>query len=165
MQRAPVATSSLLFAYLILEGDTIPTPNLEVDWDTVALEREGPVQVSVFTQPEGLTVFFHIAEGWHIQAADSARADLTPTRVEVQTDLPIEFGTPVWSHPKPYQVGGEQLMVYQEQAVALVPIVALREGGPTEGYLRVRVVYQPCTDTECALPIERQFLLPVRLGE
>jgi len=163
LQQVPSATSSLLYAYLMLEGETMPKPDLKVD--THAPVQEGPVQVQVIPQPDGLMVLFHIEEGWHIQAAQPTRADLTPTRVEVQTDLPIEFGEPIWLPPTPYQVGEERLMVYREQAVVIVPIAGFREGEPTEGYVRVRVVYQPCTDTECALPVERQFLLPVRLGE
>ncbi|MEN3000649.1 MAG: DUF255 domain-containing protein [Armatimonadota bacterium] len=165
IERVPSATSSLLYAYLTLEGDTIPKPDLEMDTRAIMPQQEGPVQVQLAPQPEGLMVLFHIQPGWHIQAAQPTRADLTPTRVEVQTDLPIEFGEPIWLPPEPYQVGEETLMVYRGQAAVLIPIVGFQEGGSEEGYLRVRVVYQPCTDTECALPVERQFLLPVSLLE
>ncbi len=165
VQRVPNATASLLQAYLTLEGDTMPAPDLKIEPDAVSAEQEGPVQVRLLPQPEGLMVLFQIEEGWHIQSAQPTRAHLTPTRVEVQTDLPIEFGEPIWLPPTPYQVGEEQLMVYRGHAAALVPIVGFREGGADEGYLRVRVIYQPCTDTECALPVERQFLLPVSLQE
>ncbi len=166
IQRAPSVCSSLLYAYLLLEGDTLPTPDLEIEAVLAEPEQQGPVTVHLVTQPEGLLVVFEIEPGWHIQAAQPTRADLTPTRVEVQTDLPILFGEPIWIPPQPYQVGGEQLMVYRTQAAALIPIVGFREGEPAEeGFIRVRVVYQPCTDTECALPVERSFLLPVSLRE
>jgi uncharacterized protein YyaL (SSP411 family) len=164
-QRVPSATGSLLQAYLLLEGDTMPKPDLQLDVSAQAPEQEGPVRVHLLPQPEGVMVLFQIDEGWHIGAAQPTRPDLTPTQVEVQTDLPIQFGEPIWLPPQPYQVGEETLMIYREQAAVLLPVLGFGEGGPDEGYLRVRVVYQPCTDTECALPVERQFLLPVSLKE
>ncbi|MCS7065401.1 MAG: protein-disulfide reductase DsbD family protein, partial [Fimbriimonadales bacterium] len=165
IQRVPNVTSSLLHAYLMLEGDALPAPDLKMEASAMMPAQEGPVQVHLLPQPEGLLVLFDIEQGWHIQAAQTTRADLIPTGVEVQTDLPIEFGEPIWSPPEPYRVGEETLMVYRERAAVLIPVMGVRESGSEEGYLRVRVAYQPCTDTECALPVERQFLLPVSLQE
>jgi hypothetical protein len=81
----------------------------------------------------------------------------------VQTDLPIQFGDPIWSSPESVALAGEQQMVYRGEAFVLFPIVAIGEGETTEGYLRVHITYQPCTETECALPVERHFVLPVRI--
>jgi uncharacterized protein YyaL (SSP411 family) len=161
IQDIPSATGSLLGVYLALEGYTLPVPEIE---EIVTLpSREGPVRVEVFTHERGLWVNFNIQEGWHIYPPQPTRPDRVPTRIEVQTDLPIQFGDPIWSSPESVALAGEQQMVYRGEAFVLFPIVAIGEGETTEGYLRVHITYQPCTETECALPVERHFVLPVRI--
>lgn len=105
---------------------------------------------------------FEIEEGWHINAPEPQPGRI-PTQVEVTTDLPVEFGTPHWTPSAPYTVGGETLYVYTQRATAIVPVARAEATGGMEGH--VRVVYQPCTDTKCQLPVERVFLLPVTLRE
>lgn len=161
IQDIPSATGSLLGVYLALEGYTLPVPEIE---EIVTLpSREGPVRVEVFMHERGLWVNFNIQEGWHIYPPQPTRPDRVPTRIEVQTDLPIQFGDPIWSSPESVALAGEQQMVYRGEAFVLFPIVAIGEGETTEGYLRVHITYQPCTETECALPVERHFVLPVRI--
>lgn len=165
LERAPVVGDSLLYGYLLLEGETMTLPNMQMDVPTLdEQEQEGPVRVSLVPQPEGLVVVFEIDEGWHINAPE-AQSGRIATQVEVTTDLPIEFGEPHWTPSAPYTAGGETLYVYQESAAAIVPIARAEATGGMEGHVRVRVVYQPCNDTECQLPVERVFLLPVSLRE
>jgi uncharacterized protein YyaL (SSP411 family) len=161
IQNIPSATASLLRVYLTLEGYTLPIPEVK---EIVTLPRqEGPVHIEVFADPRGLFVIFNIEEGWHIYPPQPVYPDRTPTRVQVQSDLPIQFGEPTWSSPESVALAGEPQMVYRGEVAVLFPIVAIGEGETTEGYLRVHVVYQPCTATECALPVERHFVLPVRI--
>lgn len=164
-ERAPVAVDSLLTGYFALEGAVMPKPDLALPEDaTPEEEQAGPVQVLVQPTPEGLMVLFRIEEGWHINAPTPAEGRV-PTQVEVTTDLPLQFGEPVWMPPTRHRIGEEELEVYLAEAGVLVPVIGVTEGELGEGYVRVRVVYQPCTETECALPVERQFLLPLRLQE
>ncbi len=165
LERAPVVGDSLLYGYLLLDGETMVYPNLQMEVPAVdEPEQTGPIRVSLVPQPEGLVVVFEIDEGWHINAPEEQSGRI-PTRVEITTDLPIQFGEPHWTPSTPYTASGETLYVYTESAAAIVPIASAEATGGMEGHVRVRVVYQPCTDTECQLPVERVFLLPVSLRE
>ncbi len=165
IERAPVACDSLLMGYYALESAHMQRPDLSLPEPTSEEEEQtGPVRVYLQPVPEGLMVVFDIEEGWHINAPTPAEGRVA-TQLEVATDLPLEFGEPIWMPTTRHQVGDEELEVYIGQAGALVPVVGVSQGELGEGYVRVRVVYQPCTDTECALPVERQFLLPVQLRE
>ncbi len=161
IQDIPSATASLLHVYLTLEGYSLPIPEVE---EIATLPRqEGPVRVEVLPDERGLFVVFNIEEGWHIYPPQPVYPDRIPTRIEVQSDLPIQFGEPIWSSPESVSLAGEQQMVYRGEVFVLFPLVAIGEGETSEGYLRVHITYQPCTETECALPVERHFVLPVRL--
>ncbi|MFX5141991.1 protein-disulfide reductase DsbD domain-containing protein, partial [Acinetobacter baumannii] len=92
----------------------------------------------------------------HINAAYPQEGRI-PTAVEVSTDLPVQIGEPIWMPPQRIQSGSEPIEVYYEQAVALLPITAVNASDATDGYVRILVRYQPCTETECGLPVERVF--------
>ncbi len=164
LRRAPAAGDSLLYGYLLLEGDLMEAPNLEMPEATfVAMEeQEGPVRVDFLPQPEGLLVVFQIDEGWHINAGYPQEGRV-PTTIEVSTDLPLQIGEPIWMPPQPIKSGGEPIGVYYEQAAALLPVTAIETSEPADGYVRILVRYQPCTETECGLPVERVYLMPLSL--
>jgi hypothetical protein len=49
-------------------------------------------------------------------------------------------------------------------AQAIVPVLEIGDDEPAEdGFARIFVRYQPCTDTECGLPVERVYLMPLSL--
>lgn len=164
LQRAPAAGDSLLYGYLLLEGDLLEAPNLEMPESAFAEteEQEGPVRVDLLPQPEGLLVLFQIEEGWHINAAYPQEGRI-PTTIEVSTDLPLQIGEPIWMPPQRIRSGSEPIEVYYEQAAALLPVTAIESGDATDGYVRILVRYQPCSETECGLPVERAFLIPLSL--
>lgn len=165
LEQNPYAGSSLLIGYYLLEGMLMSKPNMQVPTPTAPdtlEEQEGPVRVYLVPQPEGLVVVFQIEEGWHINAPEPA-PNRVPTQVEASSDLPLEFGEPIWVPPKTVTLGGEEVAIYTEQTAVLVPVRATQESGQGEGYIRVRVAYQPCTDDSCGLPVTREFLLPVNL--
>jgi hypothetical protein len=162
LQHAPAAGDSLLYGYLQLEGETLEMPDLVMerielgnDWE------EGPVQVDIVLMPSGLLVVFEIEEGWHINSS-RLQANRIPTTVEVTTDVPLRLGAPMWSPPQKIRAGSEVIEGYTGTAHAIVPVLDLGDE-PAEGFARVFVRYQPCTDTECGLPVERVYLLPVSL--
>lgn len=164
LRRAPTAGDSLLYGYLLLEGDLLEAPNLEMPElaDVETEEQAGPVRVDLLSQPEGLLVLFQIEAGWHINAAYPQEGRI-PTTIEVSTDLPLQIGEPIWMPPQRIESGSASLEVYYEQAVALLPITAAETSDATDGYVRVLVRYQPCSETECGLPVERVFLIPLSL--
>ncbi|MDW8052625.1 MAG: DUF255 domain-containing protein [Armatimonadota bacterium] len=164
LQRAPSAGDSLLYGYLLLEGDLMETPDLSVPEPLRERFRqhEGPVHLEFQARPEGLAVVFEIDEGWHINAP-TAQAERVATEVRATTDLPIEIGEPVWSPPQRVQLGDELVEVYYQRAEVLIPLRAREVDKPVDGFLRLQIRYQPCTETECQLPVERVFMLPLSL--
>jgi hypothetical protein len=52
---------------------------------------------------------------------------------------------------------------YTGTAQAIVPVLEIGDGEPSDGFARIFVRYQPCTDTECGLPVERVYLMPLSL--
>ncbi|MCS7300379.1 MAG: DUF255 domain-containing protein [Fimbriimonadales bacterium] len=164
LQRAPAAGDSLLYGYLLLEGDLMEPPDLEMPDDALALadEQEGPVRVDFLPQPEGLLVLFQIEDGWHINAGFE-QAGRIPTTIEASTDLLLRIGKPLWTPPQTIQSGSEPIQVYYGQAAALLPVEAIETTEPADGFVRITVRYQPCTETECGLPVERVFVMPLSL--
>ncbi|MFN3689819.1 MAG: protein-disulfide reductase DsbD domain-containing protein, partial [Fimbriimonadales bacterium] len=164
LHRVPAAGESLLYGYLLLEGDLMEPPDLEMPEEAFvpAEEQAGPVRVELQPQPEGLLVLFQIDAGWHINASYPQEGRI-PTTVEVSTDLPLKVGEPIWTPPQPLKSGSEPIQVYYEQAAVLLPIEAIETSEPADGYARIRVRYQPCTETECSLPVERVYLMPLSL--
>ncbi len=163
LQRAPSAGDSLLYGYLLLEGDLMEPPDLSTPQPLrERMEGDTPVRVEFVPTPEGLLVQFQIREGWHINAPHTQEGRIA-TEVRATTDLPLEIGEAQWSPPQRVQLGNEVVEVYYRQAAALLPIRALPSSQPAEGFLRIAVRYQPCTDTECGLPEERVYMLPLSL--
>ncbi|MCX7994032.1 MAG: protein-disulfide reductase DsbD family protein, partial [Fimbriimonadales bacterium] len=164
LRRAPAAGDSLLYGYLLLEGDLMEAPELEMPEEAFgeADEQEGPVRVDFLPQPEGLLVLFQIEEGWHINAGYPQEGRV-PTTIEVSTDLPLQIGEPIWMPPQRIKSGSEPIEVYYEQAAAILPVTAIETSEPMDGYVRILVRYQPCTETECGLPVERVYLMPLSL--
>lgn len=164
LQRAPAAGDSLLYGYLLLEGDLMEPPDLEMPDGAFASvdDQEGPVRIGILPQPEGLLVAFEIEDGWHINAAYE-QAGRVATTIETSTDLPLRIGAPLWMPPQPIRTGSEPIQVYYEHAAALLPIEAIETSEPAEGFVRVTVRYQPCTETECGLPVERVYTIPLSL--
>jgi len=109
-----------------------------------------------------LMVLFHIEEGWHINSSRPQEGRV-PTTVEVTTDLPLRLGAPMWSRPKRVRRGGETVEIYTRTAHAIVPVLEIGGEGAEDGFARIFVRYQPCTDTECGLPVERVYLMPLSL--
>ncbi len=164
LQRAPTAGDSLLYGYLQLEGETMTPPDMQVPTPDFGDEdvEDGPVRVSIVPMPEGLLVQFDIDEGWHINSSQ-ATGERAPTVVEVSTDLPLRLGAPIWMPPTQIQAGSEVIEGYTGLAQALVPVLEIGGEGGGDGFARIFVRYQPCTDTECGLPVERVYLLPLSL--
>ena len=48
-------------------------------------------------------------------------------------------------------------------AQAIVPVLEIGGEGAEDGFARIFVRYQPCTDTECGLPVESVYLMPLSL--
>ncbi|MER3402586.1 MAG: thioredoxin domain-containing protein [Armatimonadota bacterium] len=167
LEQNPYAGSSLLMGYRLLAGTEMPKPNMATPTPFEPADTEtqaGPVKVYLVPQPEGLVVVFDIEEGWHIYSSEPV-PNRVPTQIAVSSDLPLEFGEPIWMPAKTISLGGEEVAVYTERAEALVPIAATVAEASGEGYIRVRVVYQPCTERDCGLPVTREFVLPVNLRE
>ncbi|MCS7190760.1 MAG: DUF255 domain-containing protein [Fimbriimonadales bacterium] len=164
LQRAPSAGDSLLYGYLLLEGDMMEPPDLEMPEGAPATmqEQEGPVRIDFVPQPEGLVVLFEIEDGWHINAGFE-QAGRVPTTIEASTDLPLRIGKPLWSPPQTIRSGDEPIQVYYERAMAILPVEAIETSEPADGFVRILVRYQPCTETECGLPVERVFVMPLSL--
>ncbi len=164
LQRAPAAGDSLLYGYLLLEGDLMEQPDLEMPEGAFAAmdEQEGPVRVDFLPQPEGLLVVFQIDEGWHINAGINQEGRI-PTTIEASTDLPLRIGAPLWMPPQTIRSGSEPIQVYYEHAAAILPVEATEISEPADGFVRITVRYQPCTETECGLPVERVYVMPLSL--
>jgi len=162
LQRAPTAGDSLLYGYLQLEGETLEMPDLSMPTPDTDDEEAGPVHVQIVPMPEGLLVVFEIEEGWHINSS-RPQAERVPTTVEVTTDLPLRLGAPIWSSPQQIQAGSAVIEGYTGMAQAIVPVLEIGGEGAEDGFARIFVRYQPCTDTECGLPVERVYLMPLSL--
>jgi hypothetical protein len=164
LQRAPTAGDSLLYGYLQLEGEMLEMPDLRMPAPAMDGDEEaaGPVRVAILPTPEGLLVQFDIEEGWHINSS-RPHAERVPTTVEVTTDLPLRLGAPIWSPPQQIQAGDEVIEGYRGTAHAIVPVLEIGDDEPADGFARIFVRYQPCTDTECGLPVERVYLMPLSL--
>ena len=49
------------------------------------------------------------------------------------------------------------------ERVEIQTVLEIGDGEPSDGFARIFVRYQPCTDTECGLPVERVYLMPLSL--
>lgn len=86
-----------------------------------------------------------------------------PTTIEASTDLPLRIGAPIWMPPQTIKSGSEPIQVYYEHAAAILPVEAIETSEPADGFVRITVRYQPCTETECGLPVERVYVMPLSL--
>lgn len=134
----------------------VPTPDFG-DEDA----EEGPVRVSIVPMPEGLLVQFDIDEGWHINSSQATGERANCSRGVHRPA--VASGRAHLDAPTQIQAGSEVIEGYTGMAQALVPVLEIGGEGGEDGFARIFVRYQPCTDTECGLPVERVYLLPLSL--
>jgi uncharacterized protein len=153
MERAPQATESLYLAALALVGedegvDEASETGVEhaasaapVGEVSVSLEsRELPADASGTAR--GL-VRIRVPEGVHLNTNTPPARWLTPTRVETQP-LKSEVA---------YPAGEED----QYRGDVEIPFTVQLPSGERAAEFEVKVTFQPCTESECLLPVERTF--------
>lgn len=108
---------------------------------------------------------FLMEPGWHILGAEDIPDDLVPTRIEVSSTLPLVFGEPMFPPPDTLQVDEttQPLPIYRGELRVVVPVIGIGEVTEDTGEVRAKVTCQPCTDTECALPLTLELVEQVRL--
>ena len=97
--------------------------------------------------------------------------DLARLKSEIERLQRASESPEFWANPAEAQATMQQLArlrnriepVERLMAQAIVPVLEIGGEGAEDGFARIFVRYQPCTDTECGLPVERVYLMPLSL--
>ncbi len=165
IEKYPHGSDSLIHALLLIAGDTLDEVP-EVEESQPAPQASGvPVNVEMHIMEGGVLIRFLIERGWHINGAEDVPEDLVPTRIEVSSTLPLVFGDPLFPPPDTLQTGdtAPAIPIYRGELRVVVPVIGIGEVTEDTGEIRARVTCQPCTDTECALPLTVELVEQVRL--
>ena len=139
MERAPTATEGLYAAASPLVSGVLPPGG---GAETTALLEAAEVR----TDAQGralLTVVLDLAEGVHVNGPNPPARWLTPTRVTV-APLASEVAYPAATDDR-----------YTGRVE--IPIAVRLAEEETGADLEITLTYQPCTDSECLLPVVRKF--------
>ncbi|MCS7240933.1 MAG: protein-disulfide reductase DsbD N-terminal domain-containing protein [Candidatus Bipolaricaulota bacterium] len=108
-----------------------------------------------------LALVLEIQEGWVIQAHTPTLAYLIPTVLVVEPVPGVQVGKVIYPEPveKFFSFARARLAVYSGTVVFIVPLTIEADASPGLRVLRGRLQVQPCTDTYCLFPEEREIFL------
>ncbi len=163
IQKYPQGSDSLIYALLLMTGDTLEEVPEAEETEQAAPRSVLPVNVEMHIMEGGVMVRFLMEHGWHILGAEGVPEDLVPTRIEVTSTLPLIFGEPMFPPADTLPSGDQMIPIYRGELRVVVPVIGIGEVTQDTGEIRARVTCQPCTDTECALPQTVELVEQVRL--
>lgn len=165
IQKYPQGSDSLIYALLLIAGDTLEEMPEPEEAQSLPQTSGLPVNVEMHIMEGGIMIRFLMEPGWHILGAEDIPDDLMPTRIEVSSTLPLVFGEPMFPPPDTLQAGetAQPIPIYRGELRVVVPIIGIGEVTEDTGEVRAKVTCQPCTDTECALPQTVELVEQVRL--
>lgn len=165
IQKYPQGSDSLIYALLLVAGDTLEEMPEPEEAQPLPQTSGLPVNVEMHIMEGGIMVRFLMEPGWHILGAEGIPDDLVPTRIEVSSTLPLVFGEPMFPPPDTLQTdqSAQPIPIYRGELRVVVPVIGIGEVTEDTGEIRARITYQPCTDTECALPQTVELVEQVRL--
>ena len=103
-----------------------------------------------------------IAAGWHINANPAGQDNLIPTTVELDVNAPVEIIDIAYPKGKTtrFEFSNASLNVYEKSLTIPLqlkqkPNITRKKNVP----ITLKLIYQPCNDTECLLPETLDILL------
>jgi len=165
IQQYPQGSDSLIHALLLLTGAELQEVPETVAAPQVVSNAALPVNVEMHVMEGGVMVRFQMEKGWHINGAADVPDDLVATRVDVSSTLPLVFGEPMFPPAETWQTheSAPPIPIYRGELRVVVPVIGVGEIASDTGEIRVKATFQPCTDTECALPQTVELVQQVRL--
>jgi uncharacterized protein len=145
MERAPGATESLWRAALPMVAPADAKPDeTQVSSELKEVQVEVPTRELVASNgwAHG-EIRLRIPEGVHINGPNPPARWLTPTLVAVEP-LKAEIDYPAAKNDQ-----------YEQEVV--IPFKVELPSGQSAAEFELQVTYQPCTDQECLLPVDRKF--------
>lgn len=127
------------------------------------LAAEGPpkllspdevVTPAVAAGPSEITVRLEIAPGYHVMSNKPSKPEYIATKVTFEAQPGVTFGDAIYPAPKEFDLAGEKIKVFSEQAVVRVPFTAA-PGAPRT--VRGQVRFQACTVANCLFPASKKF--------
>lgn len=145
LEKAPTATESLYQVALLLVGprdaEAAAAPVVINQEVTVKLDRkELPADASGKAQ---FKIEFSVPEGLHLNTNDPPARWLTPTRLEIR---PLK-------HTIDYPAGSD----HGYDGDFAIPFTVELPAGESGAEFEVKVTFQPCTESECLLAVEKTF--------
>jgi peroxiredoxin len=121
--------------------------------------------VSVSAQPGAaapgahgeLTVTMRIAPGYHTMSDRPSKPNYIATKVTLGESRDVAFGATAWPPSVPFDLGGESIATFQQEAVARVPFDVAAGAGPGLRPVHGMVHYQACTRASCLSPATLPF--------
>ena len=150
MSQAPSSFMYTLFAlnqYLALKeglsSDTTPLVNATAQ---VKSKKDEILNIELHLK---------IATGWHINANPAGQANLIPTTLEIETDIPVEIVDVAYPKGKSahFEFSDGSLNVYEGNLT--IPLTLTLKPNPTpqkNTQVTLKLTYQPCNETECLFP-------------
>ena len=108
-------------------------------------------------------ITLRVREGWHINANPPALDYMIPTVVRLEADGVVSAAAPVYPPPHPQKLAFEEkpLLVYDRDAVVMLPLIAARDAARGSRTLSGTVSFQSCNDEVCLTPASVPFRIAV----
>lgn len=154
LRKAPVLAALSLLAGTSARAQapkTLPPPELSFRYEQV-------LPATAFA-PRGLVVHVAVPAGWHINADTTLDEFLVPTRLEIASEGPVEFGKPKFPAPERVHsdaAGGDMLLLSGAFDIE-VPVRRKPSKGPVakdspKPPTKVTLHYQACDHATCFPP-------------
>jgi peroxiredoxin len=121
--------------------------------------------VSVSAQPGAaaagahgqLAITMRIAPGYHTMSDRPSKPNYIATKIAIGEAHDLAFGETAWPPAVSFDLGGESISTFQQEAVARVPFDVAAGAGPGARPIRGTVHYQACTRASCLAPATLPF--------
>jgi thiol:disulfide interchange protein DsbD len=100
-----------------------------------------------------------IKKRWHINAHEPLETSLVPTEVVLETDPRLKLEKIHYPKPKrkTFEFIQGELAVYEGKVFIFMDLAVSPEAVPGEGRISGKIIYQPCDNRSCLLPMEAGF--------
>jgi len=134
------------------------------------ISAAGALPVSAVEPGETVTaaVVLSIGDGWHVNANTPTLDYLKPTVVTLTAPAGLSTGPLQYPTPKSISFDfspGQPLAVYEGRTIVKFPLTVAPDARPGTLILKGSVAFQPCNDTACFPPAEKEFTLSVPVVE
>ena len=110
-----------------------------------------------------LNALIYLENGYHVQAAKVADANLIPMKLSLESTAQITTGEPVFPPWKEKTYYGSTFQIYENTLKVTIPVKTVKGLNPGSYTLAGKVDYQACTETSCLLPRTEHFKFSVKV--